>query len=112
MKTPFKLLAVAILAGGSMFAQTRFSIGIGIGTPRYYAPPPVYYAPAPAYDPYYVPAIPGPGYSWVAGYWTPAPHRRWVAGYWRAPSRYYAAPRYYNGHRLAPGGRGYAYGRR
>jgi len=53
MKTPFKLLAVAILAGGSMFAQTHFSIGIGIGTPRYYAPAPVYSV-APAYNPYYV----------------------------------------------------------
>jgi hypothetical protein len=95
MKTPFKLLAVAILAGGSMFAQTRFSVGINIGTPRYYPPPPVAYS-APVYDPYYAPPMPGPGYTWVQGYWTPAPHRRWVTGYWRAPYRHYAAPRYYN----------------
>lgn len=86
-----------------MFAQTRFSIGIGVGAPRYYAPPPVYSV-APAYDPYYAPPIPGPGYTWVGGYWTP--QRRWVAGYWRAPGRYYAAPRSY---RYAPRGRGYAY---
>ena len=37
MKT--KLLAVMLLAGGSLFAETRFSIGVGIGTPAYYAPP-------------------------------------------------------------------------
>ena len=110
MKTPFKLLAVAILAGGSMFAQTHFSIGIGIGTPRYYAPAPVYSV-APAYNPYYMPPMPAPGYTWVQGYWTPAPHRAWVAGYWRAPYRYYAAPRY-NTYRYAPRGRGHAYGYR
>jgi hypothetical protein len=111
MKTPFKLLAVAILAGGSMFAQTRFSVGINIGTPRYYAPPPVYSV-APAYNPYYMPPMPGPGYTWVSGYWNHAPRRAWVAGYWRAPVRYYAAPRYYNSYRYAPRGRGNAYGHR
>jgi hypothetical protein len=92
-----------------MFAQTHFSIGIGIGTPRYYAPAPVYSV-APPYNPYYMPPMPAPGYTWVAGYWTPAPHPAWVAGYWRAPYRYYAAPRY--NYRYAPRGRGYAYGHR
>ena len=106
MKTALKLVAMTILAGGAMFAQTRFSIGIHIGTPRYYAPP--VYSVAPVYNPYYVPPIPGPGYTWVQGYWTPAPHRVWIGGYWRAPVRVYSAPRYYNAYR----GRGHAYGRR
>jgi hypothetical protein len=39
-----------LLNGGSLFAETHFSIGIGIGTP-YYAPPPppviVYALPCP-----------------------------------------------------------------
>jgi len=96
MKSIKKALALALLAGGSMFAQTRFSIGIGIGTPapRYYAPRA--YAVAPVYDPYYMPPAPGPGYTWIAGYW--GPRRAWVPGYWRAPvygRRVYAAPRYY-----------------
>jgi hypothetical protein len=47
MKT--KLLALMILAGGSMFAQTRFSIGIGVGghgTGYYQPAPPSYRADA------------------------------------------------------------------
>ncbi len=36
MKT--KLILVALLAGGSMFAQTRFSFSIGTGRQGYYAP--------------------------------------------------------------------------
>ena len=95
MKSIKKALALALLAGGSMFAQTRFSIGIGIGTPapRYYAPRAYV---APVYDPYYMPPAPGPGYTWIAGSW--GPRRAWVPGYWRAPvygRRVYAAPRYY-----------------
>jgi hypothetical protein len=56
MKT--KLLAMLLLAGGSMFAQTRFSIGIGIGGPvqGYYVPPPSYA---------YVAPYPGDGFYWV-----------------------------------------------
>ena len=38
MKT--KLLTLLLLVGSSMFAQSRFSIQVGIGTPGYYAPPP------------------------------------------------------------------------
>ena len=55
MKT--KLLAVMLLAGGSLFAETHFSIGIGIGTLGYYAPPP---PPVAACAP---PPCPGPGYT-------------------------------------------------
>ena len=44
MKT--KLLAMMLLAGGSMFAQTRFSIGLGFGTQggEFYQAPPAYAA--------------------------------------------------------------------
>ena len=59
-----------------MFAQTRFSIGIGIGGPvqGYYVPPPSYA---------YVAPYPGPDFYWVDGYWSPYQgHNRWVNGYW------------------------------
>lgn len=98
MKTKLSILAVAVaaatMAGGTLFAQPRVSVGIGVGG---YAPG---YAP-PAYD-QYVPPCPGPGYVWVDGYW--APQGQWIAGYWRAPVVTYVAPRsyggaYYNGFR-------------
>ena len=111
MKNKLKLLGLALIAGGTMFAQTHVSVGIGIGGPAYYpvpAPPPVAAYPAPVYPapvypaPAYVqPPCPGPGYSWVAGYWTTGPHRSWVNGYWRAPvvAPYrYAARDAYRGH--------------
>src|ERR1041385_8347373 len=82
MKT--KLLALALLAGGSMFAQTRFSIGVGVG-PSYPAPVYAYRAPRP-----------GPDFVWVEGHWVRAGFRnRWIPGYWtRQPYRsgYYSAP--------------------
>ena len=74
MKT--KLVVAMLLAGSSMFAETHFSIGIGVGGYGYAAPPVVAYAP-----PY-----PGPGYTWVDGYWDGAgPRRFWRDGYWAAP---------------------------
>lgn len=79
MKT--KLLALALLAGGSLFAETRFSIGIHIGgnAPGYYAPP-AYAAVRPP--------CPGPDYVWTDGYWDQGSGRRnWVNGFWnRRPS--------------------------
>jgi hypothetical protein len=65
MKTKLSLLAVALIAAGTMFAQPRVSIGIGVGGygPGYY-PPPVYAS-------QYAPPCPGPGYAWVDGYWAP-----------------------------------------
>ncbi len=70
MKT--KLLALALLGVGSMFAQTRFSISIGTGGyNRGYAQP--------AYSSVQ-PPCPGPDYSWVAGYYS-GPNS-WVPGYW------------------------------
>jgi WXXGXW repeat (2 copies) len=75
MKT--KLLGVMLLAGSSLFAETRFSIGIGVGGYGY-APPPVVA---------YRPACPGPGYEWVNGYWYEGGHRRlWRDGYWARQS--------------------------
>jgi len=100
MNTKWNLLAVALIAGGTMFAQPRVSIGIGVGG---YGPG-VY--PPPAYAQAYVPACPGPGYTWVDGYWAPERGRNvWIAGFWRAPyvDRYRVAPRFveprYEGYR-------------
>jgi hypothetical protein len=75
MKT--KLLAIMLLAGGSMFAQTRFSVGVGFGGQGA-----GFYQPAPSYG-YNVPPSPGPDYYWVDGYWS-QDHggNTWIAGYW------------------------------
>ena len=90
MSTKLKILAAALIAGGTMFAQPRIAIGIGVGgyAPGYYAPP--------AYA--YAPPCPGPGYAWVGGYWVPRGGRNvWINGYWRAPyvTGYYHS---YRGH--------------
>ena len=91
MQTKLKILAVALIAGGTMLAQPRVSIGVGIGGygPGYYQPP--------AYA-QYMPPCHGPDYAWVDGYWIPRGGRNvWIAGFWRAPSMHYgyrAAPRY------------------
>jgi hypothetical protein len=95
-----KLIAGLLLAGSCLFAAPRISIGVGIGLPApapvYYAPPPpVYvapgYVPPPVYvAPRYVPPPPGPGYTWVTGYWYGAgPRRAWRPGYWAAPRGVY-----------------------
>ena len=88
-----KLLAMMLVAGGSMFAQTRFSIGINFGGPRY-APPVAVAA--------YRPVAPGPGYIWVDGYTDE--YGNWVDGYWALPpyaGAYWVAPRYYGGRFVA-----------
>jgi hypothetical protein len=94
MKT--KMLLLLLLAGTSLFAGPRFSIGVGIGAPYgygYYAPPP----PPPVYA--YAPAYVRPGYTWVPGYYYPVgPRYSWRAGYWTRPPYYgarWVAPRYY-----------------
>jgi hypothetical protein len=109
MKTRFFILM--LLAGSSLFARTRVSIGIGVGgygpaygpayvdayDYGYYPPPPpppvAYYAPPP---------YPGPGYTWIGGYYYPVgPRYSWRAGYWARPpyrgSRW-VAPRYSGRH--------------
>src|SRR5579872_888571 len=63
-----KLFALILLAGASAFAGPRVFVGFGVG----YAPAPVVaYAPPPPPVVAYVPPAPGPGYSWVAGYYAP-----------------------------------------
>jgi hypothetical protein len=98
MKT--KLLVAMLLAGSSLFAGTRFSIGIGVGGYGYAPPPVVAYAPPPVVA--YAPPCPGPGFSWVDGYWYRAgPRRAWHAGYWAPPAygrSFRAEPRYEGNH--------------
>ena len=95
------LLAVLLLAGSTAFAGPRVFVGIGFG--GYRVPPPVVmYAAPPAPLVAYAPPSPGPGYSWVAGYWYPAGGRyAWRAGYWARPPYargYWVAPRYHGGY--------------
>lgn len=89
-----KMFALLLLAGGSLFARPHVFVGVGFGG-GYYAPPP---APLVAY----ASPCPGPGYTWVGGYWYPVGGRySWHAGYWTRPPHVGArwiAPRYY-GHR-------------
>jgi hypothetical protein len=96
MKT--KLLVGMLLAASSVFAGTHVSIGIGVGGYGYgYVPPP----PPPVVE--YAPSCPGPGYTWVDGYWYDVgPRRNWHAGYWAPPvygygwrERHYEGDHYY-----------------
>jgi len=85
MKT--KILAGLLLGASALAAAPRVAFGFGIGVPVrpiYAAPAPVY---APAYvAPAYVEPAPGPGYTWVAGFWEGyGPRRVWRPGYWAAP---------------------------
>ncbi|HEY7211643.1 MAG TPA: hypothetical protein VH477_15320 [Bryobacteraceae bacterium] len=102
-----KLLALFLLAGSSLFAGTHFSFGIGFGG-GYYPPAPVarYYAPPAPVAVYARPYCPGPGYTWIGGYWYPSgPRYAWRPGYWARPpyvGAYWVAPRYH-GHRYYPG---------
>ena len=89
-----KLLVGLLFAGSSLFAATHVSIGIGGGGyGGYYAAPPVVA---------YAPPCPGPGYSWVDGYWSSAgPRRSWHSGYWarQAYSNRYRRERRYDSDR-------------
>lgn len=67
------LLGMMLLVGGmagSLAAAPRVNIGIGFG-----APAPVVAAA--------IPPCPGPGYTWVDGYYGPS--GVWIAGYWAPP---------------------------
>ncbi len=95
MKT--KLLALVLMAGGAAIAGPRIFVGFGFGPPA----PVAVYAPPPAPIAAYVPPAPGPGYTWIAGYYAPVgPRWVWRAGYW-APRPYvgarFVAPRYHGG---------------
>ena len=99
MKT--KLLILFLLAGTSVFAAHLF-VGVGVGPAYgYYAAPP---PPAPVVS--YAAPYPGPGYSWVGGYYYPAgPRWSWHAGYWARPpyrGAYWVGPRY-SSHRYYAG---------
>ena len=71
-----KAMAVMMLLAGGLMAAPRVSVGIGFGVPA-----PVVMA---------RPACPGPGYTWVDGYY--APNRVWIAGYWAPPAVVTVAP--------------------
>lgn len=82
-----------LLAGSSLFGQV--SVGIRIGAP-----------PAPRVV-RVRPNSPGPGYSWVDGYWYPSNNRYvWHAGYYTRPpydgaawvSPRYEGQQYYDGY--------------
>src|SRR5271166_498292 len=99
-----KLMALTLLAASGLFAQVRVFVGARVGYP---VPAPVaMYAAPPAPLPAAYVAAPGPGYSWVGGYWYPAGARyAWHAGYWARPPYahgYWVAPRYF-GHRYYRG---------
>jgi hypothetical protein len=108
MQTRLKVLAVALIAGGAMFAQPRLSIGVGVGG---YGPG---YQPS-AYA-QYMPPCPGPDYAWIDGYWVPRGGRNvWINGYWRSPyvGGYRVAPRYAGpGHYSSDRGNDRIYGNR
>jgi hypothetical protein len=92
-----KLLALLLLAGGTLLAGPRVFVGVGFGG-GYVVAPPMPVAPVVSA---YVPPAPGPGYAWVGGYYYPVgPRYVWRAGYW-APrpwaGAYWVGPRWYGG---------------
>lgn len=68
MKNVRKVMLSAALAVGAMGLAAipahaaRFGVGIAVGAPVAYVPP-----------------CPGPGYTWVGGYWA---NGAWMPGYW------------------------------
>ena len=107
MKT--KLLTLLFLAASSLVAGSHFSIGVGIGYGGYGGYPAYgYYLPPPPPPPMvvYQAPYPGPGYTWVPGYWYPAgPRYYWRAGYWTRPPyarAHWVSPRYHR-HRYYSG---------
>ncbi len=70
-----KTIGLMMLLAGGMFAAPRVSVGIGFGTPV----------------PVVRPICPGPGYTWVEGYY--GSNGAFVNGYW-APPVVQIAPRY------------------
>lgn len=104
-----KLLAMLLLGGTALFAETHvhFNIGINTGRGGYYVPPP---PPPPPVR--YVPRSPGRGYVWVPGFWITVGNRYdWRDGYWAPPVRGYG---YGSGNSYGNGrnnGRGHGNGR-
>ena len=88
MKT--RLMALMLVAGGALFAQTHVAIGIQIGRPVL--------VPAPVVVNAYRPPCPGPGYVWIDGYYDE--FGNWYDGYWALPpyaGAYWIAPRFTGG---------------
>jgi hypothetical protein len=83
MKT--KLLAMMLLGGSALWAETHVYIGIGIGNPR---PQRYVVQPPPPPPVRYVPRSPGKKYVWVPGYWVWTGNGyAWQDGYWTKQNR-------------------------
>jgi hypothetical protein len=98
-----KKLAILFLAAtGAALAHGRFFVGFGFGGwgPVPYPAPYAAYAPPPAVV-YAPPVYPGPGYTWIAGYYYPVgPRWAWRPGYWAArpwADAVWAGPRWSGG---------------
>ena len=71
-----KTVMLMMLLAGGLFASPRVAVRIGFDAP----------APVAVVRP----ACPGPGYTWVDGYYGPS--GIWVAGYWAPPAVVRVAP--------------------
>ncbi|HLW76371.1 MAG TPA: hypothetical protein VKS01_05285 [Bryobacteraceae bacterium] len=104
MKTKLAIILLLLASATVMSAGPRVFVGFGVGVGHpYYGyhayPYGGFYAPPVAYNSYL--AYPGPGYSWVGGYWYPYGARyAWRAGAWVRPPyarAVWVGPRYYGG---------------
>ncbi len=85
-----KLFALVLIAGGSAFAQTRFSFSIGTGPAYRYSPPSAYYVRP------YVNQSYGRGWG-GAGYWGGDPDREHRRSEWRGLRNHQEYERYLYG---------------
>ena len=86
MKT--RLMALMLIAGGALFAETHVAVGVQFGMP----------VPAPMAVNAYRPPCPGPGYVWIDGYYDA--YGNGQEGYWALPpyaGAYWVAPQFYGG---------------
>jgi hypothetical protein len=84
-----KLAILFLVVAATAFARGRFFVGFGFGGWGPVAPYPapyIAYAPPPAPVVTYAPPVyPGPGYTWIGGYYYPVgPRWVWRPGYWGA----------------------------
>jgi hypothetical protein len=93
------LLATVLFLAATTACSARHGYGVRYG-PGYYAPAPVmvYGPPPPPRYAAYRPPCPGPGYTWISGYWQPVGRSyEWQAGRWMRPPRagmVWVSPRY------------------
>ncbi len=101
-----KLAILFLMVAGAVFARGRIFVGFGFGgwgpvAYPYPAPYVTYAPPVPPVVGYPAPAYPGPGYSWIAGYYYPVGARWvWRPGYWGArpwAGAVWVAPRWSGG---------------